>query len=124
MTRVTEHHTLTWTCDRCGGEHRVALRESHSGEVIRVQTHTLNETFTMASMMPEYIEREVVYEITGGLDGNCLYFGGPTGPRIESGSIWDAEVQRRLRAAIEYTVLDPDERAALVVAIQREVRGF
>jgi hypothetical protein len=120
MTRATEHHILTWTCDRCGGEHRVPLRESHSGEVIRVQTHTLNETFTMASMLPEYIEREVVYEITGGMDGNCLYFG-TTDPRPMS-SVIGTDLLRRIYLAIEYTVLDPDERAALVKALQKEVR--
>jgi len=122
MTRVTEHHILLWTCDRCGGEHRVPLRQSYSGEVIRVQTHTLNETFTMESLMPEYIEREVVYEITGGIDGNCLTLGMGAYRPPPMSSILGTDLLRRIYLAIEYTVLDPDERAALVKALQKEVR--
>jgi hypothetical protein len=121
MTRVTSHHILMWTCDRCGGEHRVRLREDHVGNVLRVDHHRLNEVFTMESPLAVSVEEEVVYEVTGGMDGNCLDV---TPAKTTVLVKWDAATKRRIYDAIGYTVLDPDERAAAIRAVEREMRGF
>jgi hypothetical protein len=88
--------------------------------VFRVESRIVDETLIKTTTAIA-AEHETTYRILGGpTDLNCSVVGGGTGPRRDS--IWDAEVQRKIRTAIGYTVLDPDEQAALIRAIQREMR--
>ena len=114
---VTSGAYIHWSCAHCHGWHRYRVPE------MEITTRALSEEVItgdgriLAMGTPDF---EVTVQISDPTDLNCSRVSPEPDPRPLS-SILGTDLLRRIYLAIEYTVLDPEERAALVKAIQKEV---